>query len=248
MHTQCPHCQTVYRVTAAHLNIAQGHVRCSHCFNVFNATNYLVKEVSKETLASQPFEINEEKVAEISEFKIPDLLQEDIYNPQRRSWRFFLFWTLMTFLLAMLLGGQVIWFLQRDLILQHAQVRPWLDNFCFFMLCTLPPTRDLKSFYMREHFVQIHPDKKDVIQFEAIFINTAIFPQPYPDLQLIFQDINGHLIAKRRFQPAEYLSKRLRRREQMPAGASVHLKLEIKNIGQFVEEGKFVEGYRFEFL
>jgi predicted Zn finger-like uncharacterized protein len=248
MHTQCPHCQTVYRVTAAHLNIAQGHVRCSHCFNVFNATNYLVRQLSKESLANEPFHLVDDKVPEFPDFNIPDLLQDDVYKPQRRSWRSFLFWSLMTFLSATLLAGQLMWFLQRDLLLQHAQVRGWLDKFCFFMLCSLPPTRDLNSFYMREHFVQVDPVNKDVIHFEAIFINTAIFPQPFPDLQVVFQDVNGHLIAKRRFQPAEYLSKRLRRREQMPANASVHLKLEIKNIGQFVEEGKFVEGYRFEFL
>jgi len=248
MHTQCPHCQTVYRVTAAHLNIAQGHVRCSHCYNIFNATNHLVKQLPKETLASEPFQINEEKVPEIPEYNIPELLQEDIYTPQRRSWRSFFLWTLMTFLSAALLTAQLMWFLQRDMILQHPEVRPWLDKFCFFMLCTLPPTRDLKSFYMREHVVQIHPNKKEVIEFEAIFINTAGFPQPYPDLQLIFQDINGHLIAKRRFQPAEYLARPPKRREQMLANSSVHLKLEIKDMAQLIEEGKIAEGYRFEFL
>lgn len=35
--TRCPHCETAFRIQAAHLEKAEGHVRCGRCANVFDA-------------------------------------------------------------------------------------------------------------------------------------------------------------------------------------------------------------------
>ena len=37
MQTQCPHCDTRFRVTESQINTADGFVRCSVCKEVFNA-------------------------------------------------------------------------------------------------------------------------------------------------------------------------------------------------------------------
>ena len=37
MQTQCPHCETLFRVTETQISIADGYVRCSICKKVFNA-------------------------------------------------------------------------------------------------------------------------------------------------------------------------------------------------------------------
>ncbi|MDO9371191.1 MAG: DUF3426 domain-containing protein [Gammaproteobacteria bacterium] len=41
MYTQCPLCDTQYRISAAELKAALGKVRCAHCQNVFNALSQL---------------------------------------------------------------------------------------------------------------------------------------------------------------------------------------------------------------
>ncbi len=41
MHTTCPECSSVFRVTAAHLNAAHGQVRCGYCQAIFNALGNL---------------------------------------------------------------------------------------------------------------------------------------------------------------------------------------------------------------
>lgn len=41
MHTQCPECNTVFRITAEQLNAAGGRVRCGECHAVFNAAQHL---------------------------------------------------------------------------------------------------------------------------------------------------------------------------------------------------------------
>jgi predicted Zn finger-like uncharacterized protein len=248
MHTQCPYCQTIFNVTAAHLNIAQGHVRCSHCRNIFNATNSLLQELPRED-GTDEFNIGEDQTTHFQDEDIPELLQEDIYEPPPgRSWKSLFWWGMIVIILAGLLTAQLMWFLKRDQVLQHAQIRPWLDLFCYNLLCTLPTTRDVTRFKIEHLMVQIHPERSNAIQVEGTFINEAIFPQPYPELQLIFEDYNGQILEERRFTAAEYLQQSLPEDQQLEAKSTVHIKLELKEMGEVIEGDQMAESYRFEFL
>ena len=42
--TQCPHCQTSFRVRHAQLGMARGVVRCGACLQVFNAAQQLLNQ------------------------------------------------------------------------------------------------------------------------------------------------------------------------------------------------------------
>ena len=44
--TQCPHCQTSFRVNHAQLSVARGVVRCGSCLQVFNAAKQLLEQHS----------------------------------------------------------------------------------------------------------------------------------------------------------------------------------------------------------
>lgn len=46
--TQCPHCQTSFRVSHAQLSVARGVVRCGACLQVFNAARQLLEQRSGE--------------------------------------------------------------------------------------------------------------------------------------------------------------------------------------------------------
>ncbi|MDM8569024.1 DUF3426 domain-containing protein [Thiotrichales bacterium HSG1] len=236
MHAQCPHCQTIFHVTAAHLNIAQGHVRCSNCRTIFNATNHLLSQLSKQTTTEQYDDFQE---------PVPELLYEDIYT-EKNSWS--PFWILMVILFGIILAGQYMWYWQSDKILQHQKIRPWLEKVCYNFLCELPPTYDGASFLMQNHIAQVHSEANNTIQFEATFTNTATFPQPYPHLQLTFEDYNGKPLAQRNFKPAEYLQHSLTKVQQMRPQASVHVKLELSNMADFIEGNTVVAGYHFEFF
>ncbi len=49
MYTQCPQCQTVFRVTATMLKAAKGRVRCGRCAHVFDALTFLIDIEETET-------------------------------------------------------------------------------------------------------------------------------------------------------------------------------------------------------
>lgn len=46
MYTQCPHCQTCFRVSEAHLKAAGGRVRCGSCQEVFDASQFLYNNLT----------------------------------------------------------------------------------------------------------------------------------------------------------------------------------------------------------
>ncbi|EDN65751.1 conserved hypothetical protein [Beggiatoa sp. PS] len=233
------------------MNIAQGHVRCNHCQHIFNAANHLLKSSSdSESDNLESFQLDDdEQDIDLKDFDIPELLKEDIDEPVRgRSWTSFFFLGIMVILLSLALAAQTMWFFQRDKVLQHQEVRPWLERFCYHFLCTLPPTRDLSRFKMQDHVAQLHPEINDALQFEATFINNAYFRQPYPALQLIFEDLEGNPIAQRGFKPEEYLQRFLGKNEQMPANSSVHIKLILIEMSQVIEDNRIAEGYHFKFF
>jgi predicted Zn finger-like uncharacterized protein len=232
MRTQCPYCKSIFLVTTNDLKIAQGHVRCGECLTVFNAANELLDSESFKT--DPHYRLNLEK--------IPDLHQSR--DDSSHSFSSVFFWGLMVVFLSTTLAGQVLWFWERDLVLQHPQLRSGLVMFCDTFLCELPPTRSLKSFQIQNQRVQL---ESDWIEVEMTFINSATFPQAYPNLQLIFEDINGNRIAQQRFNPADYLSFSPKTFQQMAAQASVDFKLSIPNSLLLLKENKMIGGYRFEF-
>ncbi|HMW72581.1 MAG TPA: zinc-ribbon domain-containing protein, partial [Cellvibrionaceae bacterium] len=52
MITRCPQCATAFRITAAHLKLAQGSVRCGACFTIFNALENLSERSTSNAPAS----------------------------------------------------------------------------------------------------------------------------------------------------------------------------------------------------
>ncbi|PFG52936.1 putative Zn finger-like uncharacterized protein [Marinobacter sp. LV10R520-4] len=53
LQTQCPHCQTRFRVTEEQLKVAKGRVRCGSCRQIFNAFENRIKE-SKPVVTTPP--------------------------------------------------------------------------------------------------------------------------------------------------------------------------------------------------
>lgn len=51
--TQCPHCQTSFRLKQSQLNAARGTVRCGACLQVFNATSQIIHDAAA-TAATAP--------------------------------------------------------------------------------------------------------------------------------------------------------------------------------------------------
>ncbi|TFY85882.1 DUF3426 domain-containing protein [Pseudomonas kairouanensis] len=141
-----------------------------------------------------------------------------------------LLWILLVLLAAAGLAGQYIAYQFDDLARQDAY-RPWFQQLCPTLGCTVPSRVDIAHIKSSNLVVRSHPDFAGALVVDAIIYNRATFSQPFPLLELRFADLNGGLIASRRFKPAEYLSGELAGVSEMPSQTPIHISLDILDPG-----------------
>ncbi|MGY1918317.1 DUF3426 domain-containing protein [Pseudomonas tolaasii] len=146
------------------------------------------------------------------------------------SWARRLFWIVLVLLAAAGLAGQYIAYQFDDLARQDAY-RPWFQQLCPSLGCTVPSRVDIAHIKSSNLVVRSNPEFAGALVVDAIIYNRATFSQPFPLLELRFADLNGGLIASRRFKPAEYLSGELAGVSEMPSQTPIHISLDILDPG-----------------
>lgn len=160
---------------------------------------------------------------------VDDPIQLDWQKPKSTLGRKLL-WTVLILLAAAGLAGQYIWY-HFDELARQDQYRPWFQELCPTLGCEVPSKVDISRIKSSNLVVRSHPDFKGALVVDAIIYNRAPFSQPFPLLELRFADLNGQLIASRRFKPAEYLSGELAGKDEMPSQTPIHIALDILDPG-----------------
>jgi len=160
---------------------------------------------------------------------VDDPLQLDWKKP-KAHWGKRLLWFFLVLLAAAALAGQYIWY-HFDELARQDQYRPWFQQICPQVGCDVPSRVDIARIKSSNLVVRSHPDFNGALIVDAIIYNRAPFTQPFPLLELRFADLNGQLIASRRFKPAEYLSGELAGKGEMPSQVPIHIALDILDPG-----------------
>ncbi|EJL07503.1 DUF3426 domain-containing protein [Pseudomonas chlororaphis] len=158
-----------------------------------------------------------------------DPIQLD-WQKRRSPWGRRLLWSLLILLAAAGLAGQYIAY-HFDELARQDQYRPWFQQFCPELGCTVPSKVDIGRIKSSNLVVRSHPDFSGALVVDAIIYNRAPFSQPFPLLELRFADLNGHLIASRRFKPGEYVKGELEGVSEMPPQTPIHIALDILDPG-----------------
>ncbi|MFJ2687854.1 DUF3426 domain-containing protein [Pseudomonas sp. NPDC087342] len=158
-----------------------------------------------------------------------DPLQLD-WQKRRSPWGRRFFWLVLILLGAGALAGQYVAYHFEELARQD-QYRPWFQQLCPQIGCTVPSKVDIAKVKSSNLVVRSHPDFSGALVVDAIIYNRAAFSQPFPLLELRFADLNGHLIASRRFKPGEYLNGDLEGMAEMPPQTPIHIALDILDPG-----------------
>jgi predicted Zn finger-like uncharacterized protein len=167
--------------------------------------------------------------AEVLQDLTDDPLQLD-WQKRRSPWGRRLFWLLLVLLGAAALAGQYIAY-HFDELARQDQYRPWFQQLCPQVGCTVPSKVDIAKIKSSNLVVRSHPEFSGALVVDAIIYNRAPFSQPFPLLELRFADLNGHLIASRRFKPGEYLNGDLEGMAEMPPQTPIHIALDILDPG-----------------
>ncbi|VEF07932.1 MJ0042 family finger-like domain-containing protein [Pseudomonas fluorescens] len=158
-----------------------------------------------------------------------DPLQLD-WQKRRSPWGRRLLWLLLVLIAAGGLAGQYVAYHFEELARQD-QYRPWFQQLCPQIGCTVPSKVDIARIKSSNLVVRSHPEFSGALVVDAIIYNRATFSQPFPLLELRFADLNGHLIASRRFKPGEYLNGDLEGMAEMPPQTPIHIALDILDPG-----------------
>ncbi|MEE2729689.1 MAG: DUF3426 domain-containing protein [Pseudomonadota bacterium] len=140
-------------------------------------------------------------------------------------------WAGLMVLLLLTLAGQYAYF-NFDSLSRISTVRPYIEQYCPMLGCEPAPQSDVASIVGTNLVVRSHPFEKNALVIDVIIKNQAQFDQPYPVVQLNFEDINGEPVASRRFAPAEYISDKTIALDNMPSDTPIHLTLEIEDPGR----------------
>ncbi|SEI75067.1 MJ0042 family finger-like domain-containing protein [Pseudomonas linyingensis] len=157
-------------------------------------------------------------------------LQLDWQPQQGPGWARRLLWLLLILLALGGLAGQYVYY-HFDELARDDRLRPWFDKVCPLLGCSLPPRVDVSLVKSSNLTVRNHPTHPGALTVDAIIYNRATFSQPFPLLELRFEDINGQPLARRSFKPGEYLAGELAGRTDMPPQTPIHISLEIVDPG-----------------
>ncbi|MCG5501525.1 zinc-ribbon and DUF3426 domain-containing protein [Ectothiorhodospira lacustris] len=137
---------------------------------------------------------------------IPAVLKDDltVAHPPRRSLRSTLAWGLACLFLILALMAQLA-YEEREQLLAHPELEPWVRQACDLLGCPLPPRTDPASLHLISRQVHSHPGHPGALMITGRLENRADFHQPWPILEMIFMDIMGNPMAARRFAPETYL-------------------------------------------
>lgn len=249
METECPHCNTIFRVKESELEQADGQVRCGHCLAIFtaenpyNSTSYQTEHISKEAGdLNQEDEISLEDLQNIVADVIPPELRAE--SRKGKSHFGFLGTLVLTLLILTSISGLFLQYAyyNRNNLVKITELRPWLETMCQQINCTLPPPRDRKKITLSSKNIFSHPNVEGALMVSASIINQADFAQTYPIIELRFENVRGKTIAGRRFNAVEYLGIPEDQISQMQPDVPVNINLEIK------DPGNNMVSYEFSFL
>ena len=151
-------------------------------------------------------------------------------------------WSLLSIPLLLLLAGQYAYF-NLDSLSQNTQLRPALKVVCSIAACEVPLLKATHMVKLTERDIRAHDTNKDVLVVKAVIQNNADFAQPFPLMQLLLQDITGHIMTGRRFTPDEYLADK-----SINIAAGIGPKQSHAILLEMVDPGKEAVGFEFEFF
>lgn len=250
MHTRCPECKTVFRVTPAQLKVREGMVRCGRCQHAFVADKHLVRKTAKtipkgvpnvarkrsagkktstaeppNPKVSQDFTVDPEFSRAESEARFHSAIPP-LHRPLQPKTRT-VYWAVGSVLLLLLLAGQVLIFYGYEAARHMPELRSSVDILCDRLPCRRLPLIDMRRMDLVETRVAPHPRYDKALRVKATLVNRAEVVQPYPLLEVSLIDSQGQLVARRTYPPREYLSKPEIVQEGMPPQLAINVQLDI---------------------
>lgn len=149
-------------------------------------------------------------------------------------------WLLVPLALLLLVAilGQTAYFLRTEIAAHYPPMRPWLEQSCVRLACTVELPRQADLLSIEDSDLQDDAEHAGVLLLVSALYNRAPYPQAYPLLELTLTDTYDKPVLRRTFTPQEYLPAGTDLKAGIAAGGEVHSRLPLS------VEGEKPAGYR----
>jgi len=205
MYTRCPECQTLFSLTEAQRAARGGLVRCGRCSTVFQCNNALTDKLPVD---GEPAAAKDAAGVRTRPRLTGDTdIEFPLLNAARRPRTRLPFWILGNLLLMLTLVAQFVYFYGATLARTYPPLDQTVVNACRWLGCSIKPRQNIGLIDLVQARVSPHPKFDNALRVTATLVNRAGYLQPYPLLEVTLSDSGGGVLARRAFQPAEYLDK-----------------------------------------
>lgn len=256
--TQCPHCQTRFRIHQEQLDARHGLVCCGRCQHAFNAHVHLQQSVGETpsiasalgvpypppTIAQEDSSAKEERSLEASsvtqsatgqlfsneepKFGSKDAVTEFSGAAPPRV----SWWTIIGIVvLGSALVAQAAYFFRADLAARFPPLRAPLSTLCHLASCTVGLPHQAELLTLEASGLEATDNHPEQIALTAQLQNRAKFTQDYPYLQLTLTNEHDSAMIRKVFRPEDYLSGRQNLESGLLAGQELDIRLELDIAG-----------------
>ena len=217
----------------------QGMVRCGQCLKTFDARpGFVVDRPSTQLELPLP----DAELPTLDAFSTtghtlpvlqPMTLAEQVaivadedngdHRLQRRTWP----WAIASLLLALLLVAQAAYFFRVDLAARLPGLKPALTGYCKLLKCTVPLPQKADLIGIESSELEADSKQENQINLNALLRNRAPFTQAFPNLELTLNDDHDKPLARRVFQPRDYLPPKESEAAGMSANRELILRLHL---------------------
>ena len=134
---------------------------------------------------------------------MPEYHAFDAVQPRKTSSA----WGFASLFLLVVLGAQAIYFYRAELAVIAPDARPYLEQYCELLRCTIPLPQNSGLLNIESSEMQTDTQQAGVIMLTATVRNYAPYPQVFPSFELTLTDPQDRPLASRIFAPEKYLEK-----------------------------------------
>lgn len=224
MVTSCPACTSTFRITPEQLKKREGKVRCGQCRGVFDAFKTLAT-LPDETIPGEGTFRSAESAppATTTAIPVPDNERMGLQgtldiagstadaspldqgrSAQARKRR--MIWRIVIALLAALLGLQLVYAMRDQIAGAWPAARPALARLCKPLGCTVSFPRRTEQLAIESSDLQSDPQRPSTVVLTAALRNRGNSLVAHPSLELTLTNAQDQAVARRVFQPADYLT------------------------------------------
>lgn len=236
MYTQCPECDSYFRIRQDQLQAARGKVRCSVCKTTFNAREHLLDKIP----GQKPEPATPERDSRTPDlFEHSDRSQEQDQDPPTEEgspsplWlteeaepetteSHALLWTAGSIVMLVILALQLL-HSEREYWAQHERFGDWVTAAYERIGAGLPDARSLDALDIQRADIAGHADDDRVLRVTAVVENNSDEEQPLPAVYIRLEDRWGLNMGAGFFRPEEWVH-----RETLPDGFAPRERLPLR--------------------